>query len=849
MAISSMTTITERRLHLQLSGLVQGVGFRPWSYRLARQLQLRGWVGNNPGGVCLVLEGPEADLQRFLETLQTAPPPRCRLDRLQQQWSAATGQPSDFRIAAAEAACSDQLASALVSPDLAICPACLAELGDPASRRHHYPFISCTDCGPRYSLLRQLPFERAHTSLATFPLCAACSRDYADPADRRFHAQTLSCPACGPRLRWQTRSVAEPLDPRGIAGDSATAIDAAAAALHQGRIVALQGIGGFQLLVDPGNAAAVAELRRRKGRPDKPLALLADPSWLEGCCHINPAERQQWWSPAAPIVLLRPREESQQLAHLAGNVAGSSSWLGVMRAASGLHQLVLAAFAGGALVATSANRSGEPIARDADEDSALLAELADGVLRHDLPIVNRIDDSVLRLAASRPLVLRLGRGLAPLAVAHLAPRLGPEQNARGASDTRGAGLALGAQLKGSVALQLPQQILLSPDLGDISSSLGSRHLQETASHWLQRHGVTAASIGCDAHPGYSSSQLAADLALQQGLPLRAVQHHHAHLLAVMAEHGQGGEQRGVAWDGSGQGDDGSLWGGEALAVSTAGYRRLARLRPFPLPGGEQALREPRRAALGLLVSAYGTRWRQRVQGCGALPWLQAFQAEELEVLDQALERGLNSPLCSSVGRLFDAVAALLGLQQICSHEAQAAMALEGLATRAAANGSSWNNPSYRLPLRRSDSAGCLEWDWRPLLEQLLQDLAAADAAGNADAGDLSERASWIALAFHQALAEGLADLAAQVRNPEAPESALAPGGARTFLLSGGCFQNALLLERSIAALQARGITAVWSQQLPCNDAALAVGQLLAASAVPITPAAPRATPHVPRRTG
>jgi hydrogenase maturation protein HypF len=223
--------------------------------------------------------------------------------------------------------------------------------------------------------------------------------------------------------------------------------------------------------------------------------------------------------------------------------------------------------------------------------------------------------------------------------------------------------------------------------------------------------------------------------------------------------------------------------------------------------------------------------------------------EELEVLDQALARGLNSPLCSSVGRLFDAVAALLGLQQICSHEAQAAMALEGLATRAAANGSSWNNPSYRLPLRRSDSAGCLEWDWRPLLEQLLQDLAAADAAADAGAGDLSERASEIALAFHQALAEGLADLAAQVLNPEAPESALAPGGARTFLLSGGCFQNALLLERSIAALQARGITAVWSQQLPCNDAALAVGQLLAASAVPITPAAPRATPHVPRRTG
>ena len=269
-------------------------------------------------------------------------------------------------------------------------------------------------------------------------------------------------------------------------------------------------------------------------------------------------------------------------------------------------------------------------------------------------------------------------------------------------------------------------------------------------------------------------------------------------------------------------------------MSTAGYRRLARLRSFPLPGGERALREPRRAALGLLVSAYGGGWRERVKACGGLPWLQAFSAEELEVLEQALARGLNSPLCSSVGRLFDAVAALLGLQQICSYEAQAAMALEGLATRAAAIGASGNRPSDRLPLSRSGTTACLEWDWRPLLEQLLQDLAAASA------GEVPERASAIALAFHQALAESLADLADRV---------LEPVGERTFLLSGGCFQNALLLDLSVAALQARGITAVWSQQLPCNDAALAVGQLLAAPTMPITPAAPRATPHVPRRTG
>ncbi|MFM2079416.1 MAG: carbamoyltransferase HypF [Cyanobacteriota bacterium] len=834
-----------RRLSLRLQGLVQGVGFRPHAHRLATELGLRGWVRNGGDGVELELEGPEESLRRFRDALASAPPPRCRIDRLVQRWGAPCGDLPAFRIRAAPAGAGG--GSALVSPDLAICPACLAELADPRSRRHQYPFISCTDCGPRYSVLERLPFERANTSLAAFPLCPGCRREYGDPADRRFHAQTISCPACGPRLRWRSAPGGGEADGEAV---GAAAIAAAAEALRRGRIVALQGIGGFQLLVDATQPEAVAELRRRKGRPDKPLALLGTHRWLECHCRLSAAEEALWWSPAAPILLLRRREQVGPPAmaglidpqtRLADGVAPDSPWLGVMRPASAVHQLLLEA-CGEVLVATSANRSGEPMARDAVADADLLRQLADGVLRHDLPILNPIDDSVMRLALDAPLVLRLGRGLAPLALP--APSSAPQPAP--------PVLALGAQLKGSLALQLPQVLLLSPDLGDVGSRRGARHLQDTLERWLLRHGLQPRTIACDAHPGYSSRQLAEERARELAVPMQPVQHHHAHLLAVLAEHDLAAPALGVAWDGSGQGDDGSLWGGEALVVSATGYRRVASLRPFPLPGGERGLREPRRAALGLLLEAYGPGWRERLAFPGAAPWRGAFSADELAVLELAVARGHNSPRCSSVGRLFDAVAALLGLRQHCSYEAQAAIALEGLA---AAVPSGAVSPRYRLPLldvpdpsggwtlppdRDPDAHGRTvhppsglevpwQWDWRPLLADLLRDHA-----------DPAIPTAAIALAFHRALAEAIAALADRVGR--------ATHGGR-LLLGGGCFQNALLLELSVAALRRRGIVAFWPQRLPCNDAALAMGQLLSAPTTPITRSAPWAVRHVSRRTG
>lgn len=790
------------RLQLRISGVVQGVGFRPTVYQLAQQRQLRGWVRNDNQGVEIVLEGPQQALHSFVSALQMQAPPRSRIQRLEQHWQTPRGDLTAFAIAP----CADRdgspghtTSTAGISPDLAICSQCLDDLHDPSNRRYRYPFISCTQCGPRYTLLRQLPFERAHTSLAALPPCQRCAAEYRDPGDRRFHAQTISCPQCGPTLQWLSHTTSANATSTGEA-----AWRAAAAAIQRGEIVAVQGVGGFQLLVNPDRPEAVAELRRRKGRPDKPLALLASSPWLEQHCQLSQAERELWFGPAAPILLLHPRTSAAD-AHLAGGVAGPSPWLGVMRACSGLQALLLEA-CGGVLVATSANRSGEPLCADAQADAAALAALADGVLSHNLPIVNRIDDSVMRLAAQQPLVLRLGRGLAPLV-------LPCSQAATGA-------LALGAQMKGSFALGFPGMALLSPDLGDLSSAAGASHLEQSLQQWLDRHHHQPASIGCDQHPAYVSTRIAVQLAQQLQRPLQPVQHHHAHLLAVMAEHGLAGNAIGVAWDGAGHGDDGSLWGGEALAVTPDGYQRLARLRPFRLPGGERALREPRRAALGLLVEAFGPSWLEQCNASADLATLSAFAPADRALLEQALVRGLQSPHCSSVGRLFDAVASLLGLQQCCSYEAQAAQSLEATALQACSPAQARHQPPpYPLPLQPTGQMGLRQWDWQPLLEQLLHDL------------QQQRPLPQIAWAVHAGLASAVAELAESL-------------GTRQLLLSGGCFQNRLLLELSIAALQQRGITALWPQQLPCNDAAIPIGQLLhqngrpGARSLPITGIAP-----------
>lgn len=782
-----MASAPDQRLRLQLQGLVQGVGFRPHVARLASALQLSGWVANGNCGVVMELQGERSALEHLLEQLLQQPPSRARIDRHQHRWlPPEPDQAPGIRIDPPRTeGPSTDASQALLGPDLALCSRCLAELADPHNRRHRYPFISCTDCGPRYSIQRSLPFERAHTNLVAFPPCPQCQREYGDPGDRRFHAQTISCPQCGPQLRWNGET---------------TTVEAAIAAAHvclrRGGLLALQGVGGFHLLARADQPEAVRQCRRRKGRPDKPLALLASHPWIERHCRVSPQELELWQSAVAPIVLLRRRPS----APVADAVAGDSPWLGVMRASNGLQQLLLE-HGGEALVATSANRSGEPITSDEHSDGAALAALADAVLSHTLPIRNPIDDSVLRWAAGAPLVLRLGRGLAPLAL--LAPNAAEPA------------LALGAHSKASLALRLEGYRLLSPDLGDLSGERCGERLMATAAEWLAHHRLHPRAIASDQHPAYGSTQLAQALSQRWRLPWLQLQHHRAHVLAVVAEHGLNGPQLGVAWDGSGLGDDGTLWGGEALLVTAASASRVAHLRPFPLPGGSLALREPRRAALGLLLAAWGVNWRRHAPALAEASGWAGWSAAELAGVERAARAGLQSPLCSSIGRLLDGLAALLGLATCSSYEAQAAQRLEGEAQRQwERHGTQQPASRYHLPLRPSPGGDPAHWDWRPLLRQVLHDRTAGHSTGA------------MALAIHRALAEAIAQLAQAQR-------------CRQLVLAGGCFQNALLLELSEAALAAQGCRALWSQRLPSNDAAVAMGQLLAAESLLKTTSAPR----------
>jgi hydrogenase maturation protein HypF len=763
------------RLRLFCRGVVQGVGFRPLLHGLAAELQLVGEVENVAGAVRLELQGERRSLELLLRRLPEALQPPGALEPLAPEWlPPRVPAPSGLRIAAATA---QPLGAGLIAPalaaDLAPCPTCLAELHDPANRRHRYPFISCSQCGPRYSIATAAPYARAHTTLAGFRLCALCQKEFDDPGDRRFHAETIGCPACGPQLHWQ-----------GAGDGGGDPLAAALALLAAGGILALQGVGGFQLLVAAGDPVAVARLRRRKHRPAKPLALLvADLEAIAPLVELSRPERLQLQHPAAPIVLLRLRPGQRQ--PFAGVAPGSAA-LGVMLPASPLHQLLAAGF-GRPLVATSGNRSGEPLCLEPAEALDRLAGIADGFLLHNRPIVRRLDDSVLQVIEGRPVLLRRARGYAPQALALQAPP--------------GTALALGGDLKSAPALAAGGRVWLAPLLGDLAEPLAQQLLGEGLEQLLARNGPGLAGLACDGHLGYASHQLAAAAARRLGLPLQLVQHHRAHGLAVAAEHGLPLPLLVWACDGLGYGEPAGvsghrLWGGELLWLTASGAERWACLRPFPLPGGERAMAEPRRAALGLLAAA----GPEALGHPGAAACRGAFAEGEWPLLLQAIASGCNSPLCSSTGRLFDAAASLLDLCQRSSFEGQAGLLLEGLALQAP--------PPQVAPMPLLPAAELeLGWlDWQSLLHSLL------------NAGVAPQES---AACFHASLAAGLASAAAQ---------AAGRLGATTVLLAGGCFQNRLLLERSAAALRAAGLVPRWAEQLPSNDGGLALGQLWAALA-------------------
>jgi hydrogenase maturation protein HypF len=829
-------------LRLLCRGVVQGVGFRPWVHRLATELELDGDLSNGAEGVEVELSGPRPQLQCFLRRLAAELPAPARLEPLLPQWGAVTaarGQGVRIGAGPRQSLGEGWLAPGL-APDRAPCADCLAELADPTSRRRGDPFISCARCGPRFSIALAHPYRRAHTTLAGFVPCEVCRREFADPGDRRFHAETIGCPRCGPRLQlWdgEVRVGEEQAADRQPDRPSAP-LARACELLAAGRILALQGVGGFQLLVDAGNAEAVARLRRRKRRPARPFALLvADEAWLAAAVWIDPAERAALRDGAAPIVLLRRRPAALEAWP---GVAPGSPALGVMRPASPLHHLLVQRF-GRPLVATSGNRSGEPLCIDPLEARQRLAGIADAFLVHDLPIARPLDDSLLQVIEGRPVLLRRARGYAPEPLA-----LPASAASRPASDPSrpAAGLtllALSGDLKCAPALALGDRLWLAPHLGDLADRRCQERLQRGMAELSQRLGSAAGGAAplpapaaapltliCDAHPGYVSHQLAH----ASGLPLGTVQHHLAHGLAVMAEHGleppllvaaldglgYGGPLTTVAAaDGSGQADAIShcLWGGELLLIDRARHagpwraEHLAGLRPFPLPGGERAMVEPRRAALGLLLAAdaldHPGAWRVR----------QAFAPADLELLRQAVAAGCQAPLCSSAGRLFDGVASLLGLVQVLGYEGEGGLRLQGAAARELAGGEpggewpvaeGWTGVSP-LPLLAPGGGAGWRLDWGPLLLQVLDGVAA---------GTPPER---LAARFHRQLAEGLASALAAW----ADRLDLAADGRRV-ALAGGCFQNRLLLEATSAGLRRRGLQPWWSERLPGNDGGLALGQ-------------------------
>lgn len=748
------------RIRVQVQGTVQGVGFRPFVYRIARERGLTGWVRNRPDGVEIEAQGPDSSVQDFLRALRAEKPAPARIEQLAASTLEEVAAEAAFTIESSGAAAG---ALPVVPPDLATCQECTRETAAPGERRHRYPFTNCTHCGPRYSIIEALPYDRPRTSMKAFPLCPDCEREYRDPLDRRFHAQPVACPACGPRLEW--RSAGEP----GLAFGEA-ALQAAGESLRAGQVVALKGLGGYQLLVDAGSAVAVAELRRRKRRGAKPFAVLfPDLEALREACDASAAEQDLLRSPEAPIVLLRRRRSAPAVDPA---VAPGNPLIGAFLPYTPLHRLLLEAV-GRPLVCTSGNLGEEPMAFQDEEALARLGGLADRFLVHDRPVVRPVDDSVLRLDADGPTLLRRARGYAPRPL----PMGGDGPPV----------LAFGAQQKATVALLFQGRMVVSQHLGDLGSPASALLLERTVEDLLAFFRVAPEALACDLHPDFASTRLAERFARERGLPLLRVQHHHAHAAACAAEHRLAGPCLTLTWDGTGLGSDGTIWGGEALRIEGPSVQRVGHLQPFPLPGGDRAAREPRRSAAGLLWSCLGPEgWPEIARGW----WSEA----EFQLLQGMLRQGLNCPRTSSLGRLFDAVAALAGLQAQAGFEGQAAMALEFAAESA--------GPAAGFPWALADRDGCLVADPQPMLEALLR--------GRQDPAERARR-------FHA----GLADLAlAWARH----------AGLGQVVLAGGCFQNALLTALVTERLTAEGFQVHRHRLLPPNDGSISAGQAVLALA-------------------
>lgn len=752
--------MTVNRIHIDIEGIVQGVGFRPFIFRLAATHGINGWVRNTSGGVIIEAEGESGNVTAFLMDITAEAPPLAVITDLKSGDIAPVGEKGFVILASAGGANKAQ-----ISPDCDVCVDCIREMFDPNDRRYLYPFINCTNCGPRYSIITGIPYDRPFTTMSIFPMCGDCRRDYEDPMDRRFHAQPVACPVCGPRLGL----IDAKGDPHG--GDPVTE---AIRILKEGGVLAVKGIGGYHLAVDACNDGAVRELRRRKQRDEKPFALMApDMDSIAGFAVFDDKEKRLLSGPERPIVLL-PKLPGNPIAP---TVAPANGYFGVMLPGAPLHHLLLRDnFT--ALIMTSGNVSDEPIAYRDDEARERLSGIADLFLVHNREIHTRADDSVIRVFQGNPLFLRRSRGYVPRSV-----KLPASQRSV---------LAVGAELKAAICLTRDDRAFMSQHIGDLKNASTLQSLEETIAHLEKVLEIRPEMVAHDLHPDYLSSVYASGL---KDVPLAPVQHHHAHMASCMAENGMEGETIGVIFDGVGYGLDGTIWGGEFLVGDYRAMERVGHLRQVAMPGGDAAVREPLRMAISYLHDAYGDSLYDI-----PVPALAEVNERDRQIYLKMLARGINSPLTSSCGRLFDAVAAILGVRSRVSYEGQAAIELEAIAE------GSGTDEFY--PYSIVSTKGQLVLDMRPMIQVVADDLP-------------HDSKSDIARRFHNTISMATTDTCGKIRDA---------CGLNRVVLSGGSFQNKLLTEGIYSRLAGDGFDVFTHRLVPPNDGGLALGQAVIAGA-------------------
>ncbi|MDJ0509474.1 MAG: carbamoyltransferase HypF [Crocosphaera sp.] len=755
-----------KRLKIIIKGAVQGVGFRPFIYRLATELNLKGWVNNSASGVFIEVEATRTILEQFLSRIPQEKPPISQINTIETSWLNPVNY-TNFEIR--HSSSGDK--TAIILPDLATCYDCLQEIFDPNNRRYLYPFTNCTNCGPRYTIIEELPYDRPKTSMKEFTMCKECQEEYENPLNRRFHAQPNACPKCGPKLQlW---------NPKGeVLATENNALEESITALKAGNILAVKGLGGFQLIVDARNNQAVKQLRQRKHRPDKPFALMyASLDDIKVDCKVSDLEQQLLTSPQAPIVLIKRNKNSD---HLSPNIAPNNPYLGVMLPSTPLHHLLLHKI-DFPIVATSGNIASEPICIDNEEALQRLGNIADLFLVHNRSIIRPVDDSVVRVMGGREMIIRRARGYAPFPIQIDEQLLSKyKQNSQSIPNI----LAVGGHLKNTVAILKNNQVFISQHIGDLSTVEALKSFNQVMDSLKQLYEFEPDIIVCDKHPDYVSSQYAK----AQNLPLFTVQHHYAHTLSCMANNNLKPPVLGVAWDGTGYGDNNTIWGGEFILIADNNYQRIAHFKPFKLPGGEQAVKDPRRIALSLLYAVFEDYNSLK------LPFLETISSKELNLVKQMLSRNLNTPLTSSVGRFFDGVAAMIGICEKISFEGQGAINLEYAINDV--------NIQANYPYEIIELDYPLVIDWELIIKGIIEDILQ----------NLSHQE--IATKFHNTLVEIIIDVAQKTKE-------------NNILLTGGCFQNKYLTERTILRLKQEKLHPFWHKNVPPNDGGIALGQIIA----------------------